>query len=610
MSMAGRRACKLLTLLIVFSIIAPFSLARSHSSRRASASRASSRGRRSESRGSRVSRRGGRGYSTRGVYVSLKGRRGRSRWRRVVAVSSGHHTTGVHNFLAGSYADSMSDRIGSNTQVPTMTSVETPADPNRAAASPVAVPPSFARPAAGGVANPATAGVADAAAGAAAVPVNPLVGAYIDSLAARGFNPENQGFILETLDGEVLAEYNADRPFNPASVVKVVTSMVAISKLGPDFRFRTTIYTDGTLDPATGILHGSLYVMGCGDPSFFHENAMLVADQLNAHGIRTVEGNLVVQGPFYFNFSASREASARGLRTAMTPESWGSGESSAYQRFLAMRAADNGRPKMLFNDKIIAPQGAAPQSASPQSSAPQSTAPQSAVQPAAQTVAPTTSAVALPAPATAYRPSGPPSLKITGETITSSGVNSGNLKLLAVHTSLPLVRVLKGQNDFSNNWMAGVIGDLVGGPESVERFLEDTIHLKPEDVRIVTASGLGSNYISPRAMAQILGKLTSYLAKQHIGLEELLPVAGIDAGTLERRFTDAFRGSVVGKTGTLHSVSALAGLAFTRNKGPLLFVIFNHGGSPYSFRAAQDETIKKVITLFGGPSSVRYAPAQ
>ena len=534
----------------------------------------------------------------------MKGRRVRSRWRRVVAVSSGHHTTGVHNFLAGSYADSMSDRIGSSTQVPTMTSVETPADPNRAA--PVAVPPSFARPAASGVANPATAGVADAATGAAAVPVNPLVGAYIDSLAARGFNPENQGFILETLDGEVLAEYNADRPFNPASVVKVVTSMVAISKLGPDFRFRTTIYTDGTLDPATGTLHGSLYVMGCGDPSFFHENAMLVADQLNAHGIRTVEGNLVVQGPFYFNFSASREASARALRTAMTPESWGSGESSAYQRFLAMRAADNGRPKMLFNDKIVAPQITAPQSASPQGSLPQSTAPQNG----AQTVAATTASVALPAPATAYRPSGPPSLKITGETITSSGVNSGNLKLLAVHTSLPLVRVLKGQNDFSNNWMAGVIGDLVGGPESVERFLEDTIHLKPEDVRIVTASGLGSNYISPRAMAQILGKLTSYLAKQHIGLEQLLPVAGIDAGTLERRFTDAFRGSVVGKTGTLHSVSALAGLAFTRNKGPLLFVIFNHGGSPYSFRAAQDETIKKVITLFGGPSSVRYTPAQ
>jgi len=323
--------------------------------------------------------------------------------------------------------------------------------------------------------------------------------------------------------------------------------------------------------------------MGCGDPAFFHENAMLIADQLNLHGVRTIDGNLVVQGQFYFNFSASREASARAFRSAMTPESWGSHESGAYQRFLAMRAADSSNPKMLFNDQI-------------------------AGQRTGGTPAP--SAAGQPAVSAGYRTSGPPSLKITGETITSAEVNSSNLKLLAIHTSLPLVRVLKGQNDFSNNWMAGVIGDLVGGPGSVERFLEETIRLRPEEVRIVTASGLGSNYISPRAMAQILAKLTSYLAKQHIGLEQLLPVAGIDAGTLEKRFTDAFRGSVVAKTGTLHGVSALAGLAFTRNRGPLLFVIFNHGGSPNSFRNVQDETIKKVITLYGGPAPVRYVSVQ
>jgi len=106
-------------------------------------------------------------------------------------------------------------------------------------------------------------------------------------------------------------------------------------------------------------------------------------------------------------------------------------------------------------------------------------------------------------------------------------------------------------------------------------------------------------------MAQILRKLIAYLNKQNIGLEELLPVAGIDRGTLEKRFTDAYRGSVVAKTGTLHAVSALAGVAYTRSRGPLIFVIFNHGGSPNSFRGAQDETIKKLITLCGGPAPPR-----
>jgi hypothetical protein len=64
----------------------------------------------------------------------------------------------------------------------------------------------------------------------------------------------------------------------------------------------------------------------------------------------------------------------------------------------------------------------------------------------------------------------------------------------------------------------------------------------------------------------------------------------------------------VAKTGTLRGVSALAGIAHTRGRGPLLFVIYNRGGSSATFRAVQDETIKKVINLYGGPSPIRYSP--
>jgi D-alanyl-D-alanine carboxypeptidase/D-alanyl-D-alanine-endopeptidase (penicillin-binding protein 4) len=155
--------------------------------------------------------------------------------------------------------------------------------------------------------------------------------------------------------------------------------------------------------------------------------------------------------------------------------------------------------------------------------------------------------------------------------------------------------------------MAHVIGNLVGGPDAVQRFLETEVGLDGEELNIVTASGLGSNYISPKATIQVLRKLMIYLNNRGMRLEEILPVAGIDAGTLQRRFTDAYRGSVVAKTGTLRSVSALAGVAYTRGKGPLLFVIYNRGGSSYTFRNVQDETIKKMITLFGGPAPSRYS---
>ena len=501
---------------------------------------ASRRGSRSAKLSARNSKRGGR------LYARGSGRRGRSRWRRQVVTAS-VHGMGVHNFLSQSWTQSMgqaektaSETISAN-GLPTYTAAG-------ADARPVEVIP-------GAVEDATRPRVANAA------PVdhtsmNPLVAAYADSLAAFGFSAENQGFIVTTLKGEVLAEHNADRLYNPASVTKIATSLTAISRLGPDFKFRTSLYTDGTLDSSTGILHGSLYVIGSGDPGFFSENAMMIADKMNRSGIREVDGSLVVLGQFFFNFSASREASAKAFRAVLTPETWSPQVRSSYPRFLSIRAAED----------RVSDSGA-------------------------------------PAPPL----SGPPSLRITGQTITDPTVNTAKLTPLAVHTSLPLLRTLKGLNDFSNNWMATVIGNLVGGPDAVERFLKTEVGFKEDEVRFATSSGLGANAISPRGTITMLRKLIAYLDGKGLGVEELLPIAGVDAGTLEKRFNDAFRGAVVGKTGTLSSVSALAGVAYTRQRGPLLFVIYNQGGSAHRFRAAQDETIKKVITLYGGPAPVRYA---
>ena len=493
-------------------------------------SRASARRGSSKSRAYASSKRG-RGR----VYARGRGRGRRGRWQQRVASSTpSYNYSGVHNYLTEAWSSANAAPVERTSSSPSLTAV-----------GPDAVPRAT---------NMGT-GIVDTAppriAGEPGDPLdlNPLVLAYTSSLIERGHNPDTQGFIVSTMDGQILAEYNADRAFNPASVVKMATSLVTISRLGPDFRFRTTLYTDGTLDQATGTLHGSLYVIGSGDPAFFYENALLIADKLNRSGIRIVEGDLVVLGPFYFNFSASREMSAKGFRTTLTPETWTAAAKTAYPRFLSMRSSE---------DRAGA--------------------------------------------------TDPPSLKIMGKTTTDTVVNTSSLKILAVHTSLPLVRLLKGLNDFSNNWMASAVGNMVGGPDAVERFLKTEVGLKAEELNIVTASGLGSNYISPRATLQILRKLLAYLQKERLGIEELLPVAGVDAGTLGRRFTDAYRGSVVAKTGTLSGVSALAGVAYTRTKGPLLFVIYNHGGSPGSFRSAQDETIKKLITFYGGPAPVRYLP--
>ncbi|HEY7544669.1 MAG TPA: D-alanyl-D-alanine carboxypeptidase, partial [Blastocatellia bacterium] len=426
-----------------------------------------------------------------------RGRKGKWRSRYARSTPSYNNNSAIHNYLTQAWSNGR-PQVAHGPQEPVG---------ENATASPAPAPSA-----------PTTAAAAESPDG---VPMNPLVAAFADSLAARGRDYENQGFIVATMDGEVLAENNADGKFNPASVIKVATSLTSISKLGPDFRFRTSLYTDGTFDPATATLDGSLYVIGSGDPAFLHENALLIVDKLNRTGIRTVTGNLYVLGQFYFNFSASREASAKAFRSAITAEKWTPALKIAWPRFLGMRAAEENTNRPI-----------------------------------------------------GYMPDSPPSIKIAGTTITDSAVDTAPLRQLAVHTSLPLVRVLKALNDFSNNWMAHVIGSLVGGSDAVERFLESEVGLSGEEINIATTSGLGANYISPRGTVQIFRKLIKYLNNKGLQIEELLPVAGIDAGTLQRRFTDAFRGSVVAKTGTLSGVSALAGVVYTRGKGPLLFVIY------------------------------------
>jgi D-alanyl-D-alanine carboxypeptidase/D-alanyl-D-alanine-endopeptidase (penicillin-binding protein 4) len=485
------------------------------------------------------------------------------RWRRRVVTAS-VHGVGVHNFLSQSWTqptESAERAAGSAESQKVDSPANSPAVPQTGSQVTVASGAPASLPSTNEATRP---GVAMSPAPNDTVPINPLVAAYADSLAAHGYDAGNQGFIVTTLNGEVLAEHNADRLFNPASVTKIATSLTAVSRLGPDFTFRTSLYTDGKLDASTGILHGSLYVVGSGDPAFFFENAMMIADKLNRSGIHEVDGNLVVLGQFYFNFSASREASAKAFRATLTPDSWNAAARASYSRFLAIRAAEN---------RVDAGNRAQGE----------------------------------PQPATLLPPlPGPPSLKISGQTLTDPAVNTAKLSLLAVHTSLPLLRVLKGLNDFSNNWMATVVGNLVGGPDAVERFLKTDVGFKEDEVKFATPSGLGSNSISPRGTINMLRKLITYLDTRGLSLGDILPVAGVDAGTLEKRFTDAFRGSVVAKTGTLNGVSALAGVAYTRQRGPLLFVIYNRGGSAHSFRAAQDETIKKVITLYGGPAPVRF----
>ena len=85
-----------------------------------------------------------------------------------------------------------------------------------------------------------------------------------------GAAPASKGewglLIADAQTGDTLFELNADKYFVPASNMKLFTTALALAKLGPDYRFHTTLETRGSLSPE-GTLSGDLYLVGRGDPN-------------------------------------------------------------------------------------------------------------------------------------------------------------------------------------------------------------------------------------------------------------------------------------------------------------------------------------------------------
>lgn len=134
---------------------------------------------------------------------------------------------------------------------------------------------------------------------------------YMNRLAAEGRNWRQHGVYVETLDNsKPVAMLNENAEFNPASVIKLATTLAALDKLGINYRFRTEFRSTGAINPQTGELNGDLILLSGGDPSFSLSDARQVGDALRGFGIRRVNGSLVVVGEFTCNENTGTEASA------------------------------------------------------------------------------------------------------------------------------------------------------------------------------------------------------------------------------------------------------------------------------------------------------------
>ncbi|MFQ5670286.1 MAG: D-alanyl-D-alanine carboxypeptidase [Acidobacteriota bacterium] len=386
--------------------------------------------------------------------------------------------------------------------------------------------------------------------GLAAVLVGALCAASGPEGAVKAERPPDLVWHVEDAAGEVLSSRAGDEPINPASVVKVATSLWALEKLGPSFRFKTRLFMRGD----------DLVVAGGQDPDFQPENAFLLAAALEALSVRVVPGRLLVDRSFWMGWeygqrfkiadgSARVRRMAARLRQALDPERWDADLDRAWNGFAQRRRLDPDRPVRI--------------------------------------------AVAGTPGILRQTPAEPPFL---------------------LHESEPVLVALRRFNCYSNNDIQRFQHPL-GPARTLQEQLARRWDVPAGALRLESLSGLGRNRLTPRLVVRLLRDLQRTLLREDLRVEDVLPVAGCDPGSLNR-FTRLTLGvharSVVAKSGTLAStdggILVLAGLARTA-RGDLLFCVAapRSGRRLDAARQAEESWLTDLIGRFGGSVEGRCA---
>ena len=345
------------------------------------------------------------------------------------------------------------------------------------------------------------------------------LGDFTSALTAEGRDWHKHGVYVETLDGgEPVAMMNEDTPFNPASVIKLATTLAALNRLGPNHRFHTDLLANGEINEKTGELNGDLILFSGRDPSFSISDAKRVGESLRKFGVRRVNGSLIVIGDFNCNNNSQTDVSA-----------------GVFEHNCGITFRDS----IKYEDYNSQPRG----------------------------------------------------------------------RLLVTVESDTLLRIAQYQNAHSVNSMAETLARHIGGPQYVKNFLVEQAGLSPDSIEISTGSGLNVNRMSPRDTVRMLRAMVNWLDKYNLKPDAVMGLGGIDPGTMRARFAEkGFAGSVIAKTGTLTTtdsgMAALAGVMRTRNRGTLLFAVYDNAESRrvVPLRKTQDEFLKHLMNELGGPA--------
>ncbi len=457
--------------------------------------------------------------------------------------------------------------------------------------------------------------------------------------------------------GNPLVALNEDKLFTPASNAKLFTTAAVFGLIGPDYRFKTTVESMGTLDKY-GRLNSDLILVGRGDPNLsgrtlpynMHTERrappiqvlQALADQLVQHGLKYVDGDVIADDSYFV-----WERYGEGWSQDDLAREWGAPVSALTINdnviFVNIMPADRPGERAFLNvtpfpeyykidNRVITtPAGSGPRTVSinrepganlltfwgniPQDDPGFGEA--LAIDDPADFAARLFRQLLEQRGVTIYGKARTHHTELASmQTFSVTSMASGGgtdsrppnpaPMILASYQSQPIAQDLRVINKVSQNLHAelmlrllgkekGNSGSIQGGLEVLRSFLVNA-GIKPDQFVFLDGSGLSrEDLVTPEAMVLLL----HYCHKQPWGqaFEDTLPVAATDGSLADRFRNTPATGMVRAKTGSLSHVYSLSGYATTQSGDHIAFSIMTNNNNMATKEALDtiDEIVLRLI---------------
>lgn len=452
--------------------------------------------------------------------------------------------------------------------------------------------------------------------------------AFADSVLSDAANGASWSVQIYSLSRDsIIFERDPNRLLTPASLTKLFTSSAALAALGPDFRFITTVMTNGAVDES-GVLQGDLIILAGGDPTIEIKAVDSLrgpvlstwANSLRARGIQRVHGNIVLRTwPFRME-SAPGSWEIGDVNAGFAPPVDGFGFNSNVCHLQVLPASAIGDSARFVLDPPFAPVYFKSRVR---------TVPAAAecwldvqVAPADSTVVVSGEMplnedgeflwVSVQEPARYFGSALKSALQrrdisVDGEVVVDRSAPNGGKPQRDVfaYSSPPLPSVLSLMNKESDNFAGehvlralglavNGVPDRRSGLSAVMRFAERN-GIDKGSLTLEDGSGLSrQNLVSAGAVVRLLRSL--YASSDRDVFQSTLAVSG-KSGTLSYRLSSPFvAGRIFGKTGTMTQVSNIAGYLYSDSGELYAFAMLcNHfTTSNRPVRVVQDRLLERL----------------